>query len=73
MVPTHLIPTPPVWLLSDYWSDTINPMLFSRYLFSSIKVFKVAVRIYDRLWGNSSKSWQNVETKYDGTKCVGTK
>ena len=48
-------------------------MSFSRYLFSLIKVCKEVVRIYNRLWENSSKSLQNVETKCVGAKCVGTK
>ena len=51
----------------------INQMSFSRYLFSLIKVCKEVVRIYNRIRVNSSKRWQNVETKCVGTKCVGTK
>ena len=42
-------------------------------MFSLIKVYKEVVRIYNRLWVNSSKSWQNVEAKCVGTKCVDTK
>ena len=48
-------------------------MSFSRYLFSSKKVCEEVVRIYNGLWVNSSKGWQNVETKCVGTKYVGTK
>ena len=51
----------------------INPMSFSRYLFSLIKVWKEVVCIYNRLWVNSGKSWQNVDTNCVGTKCVGIK
>ena len=40
-------------------------------MFSLIKVCKEVVRIYNRLWVNSSKSWRNVETKCVGTKCIG--
>ena len=38
-----------------------------------MKGCKVVVRIYKRLWVNSSERWQNVETKCVGTKCVGAK
>ena len=37
----------------------------------AIKVCREVVRIHNRLWVNSNKRWQNVETKCFGTKCVG--
>ena len=51
----------------------INPMSYSRYLFSLIEVCKEVVRIYNQLGLNSSKRCQNAETKCVGTKCVGAK
>ena len=51
----------------------INPLPFSRFVFSLIKVCREIVCIYNRLRVNNSKSRQNIETKFVVTKCVGTK
>ena len=63
-------------LVSTY-SQTICLILiitiFSRYLYSLIKVYKKLVSIFSGLRVNCSRSRQNVMTNCVGTKCVGTK
>ena len=74
LVPTDLIPSH--FVVSNH-SQTIGliliiPMVFPRYLYSLIKVYEKIVSTFSIFRVNYSRSWQNVVTKFVGTKWVGT-
>jgi len=73
LVPTHSVPKPLVCLLPNYWwSPNKSNAIFEIFVFF-LKICREVFSMFYRLRVDSSGSWQNVETKLVGTKCVGTK